>query len=313
MPTYDFAVTSVISLDTIQRHNQASYQLAGSCGVYISKALAGWGVEVLYAGAHGADMPAALLEEVAGGFLHTALIPLDGSNATLHLDYNAAGDIEFAHYQQNSGDDFRLEHLPDSFWDARAFWLGTAPYPLLEAVAQRAKRVYLTTQNEFAGQYEKLAALAPHLTTLCTNTSELTRYGGGDLLTTLRGLLAINPQLHILATCGGRGAWLIEPPSFFRIAAYPAPRQIQAIGAGDTFAAAYAVGAQQNLDPTERLQNAAAAAAIKLRQAGYQQMPSAAQVRAYLASTAAPLPVEVAAWESATALHWIAQEQACID
>lgn len=311
--TYDFAVTSVISLDHVKLPDQEEHILAGSCGVYISMALANLGAKVLYSGAHGADFPLKLLDGLSHAALERVFVPLDGAAAALYLRYTPGGDIAHVQYHQNSGASFRAEQLPVRFWDARAFWLGTAPFELLAAVAQRAheqgKPVCLTTQNEFANAAEKLDRLIPYLSALCTNTGELTRYGYGSLLATLRHLVALNPSLTILATRGARGAWLITPPTFYCIAAYPAPRTINAIGAGDTFAAAYVLRTQQGKSVEAALQWAAAAAALKLRNFGYQHMPTSQDIQAFFHVTAKPLPVEAADWEGEIASRWVAEEE----
>lgn len=311
--TDTFAVTSVLSIDHITLHDDTEQITVGSCGFYVAVGLASLGADVLYAGAHGDDFPAEMLSPLRDAGARVVLCPQAGKSAHLYLHYDEAGDVTHIDYQEGGGSEFRAEQLPADFWTADGIWLGSAPDELHIATAKRAaqngQRVYLSTQDEFAGRFESLAQILPHLTMLFLNSGEVLNLGIGDFDTTFNHLFAINPALEVIITRNGRGAWRLTKDSLWQIGAAPDPHIVNTTGAGDIFAAAYAIQTLRDVDMTRRLQWATAAAALQLRGYAYECVPTVAEVDEYLESIVARLPVVTTARNAKKARRWLLDEQ----
>ncbi len=294
---HDFAVTSVLSMDHILWMSSGERITVGSCGFYLAMALATLGADVLYAGAHGDDFDPEAVSLLREAGATIALCPLPGPNARLDLIYDVSGDVQAVQYEEASGTAFRVEHLPADFWDASHLWIGTGPFELQYAAACRGaehgRPVCFSPQGDYRGRGGALSAIIPHLSTLFLNERELNGLGFGESNEALAVLLRLNPKLRILITRGGRGAWLIERDRRLSIPAAPAPRLINTIGAGDTFAAAFILKSSRGVPAEDALRWATCAAALQTRGYAYYELPSAAEVDAFVQQTGAELPVSV--------------------
>ncbi len=292
---HEFAVTSVLSMDHILWMSSGERITVGSCGFYLAMALAALGADVLYAGAHGDDFDPQAVSPLRDAGAAVALCPLPGPNARLDLIYDASGDVQAVQYDEASGTAFRVEHLPAEFWDASHLWIGTGPFELQYAAARRGaengRPVCFSPQGDYRGRAGALAAIVPHLSALFLNERELTGIGFGESKEALAVLLRLNPSLRIIITRGGRGAWFIERDRRLSIPAAPAPRLINTIGAGDTFAAAFILKTSRGTPVEDALRWAACAAALQTRGYAYFELPAAAEVDAFFAQTGAELPV----------------------
>ncbi|MCC6905688.1 MAG: hypothetical protein IT326_07585 [Anaerolineae bacterium] len=310
--THDIAVTSVPSMDVYVVDDVPQPTLLGSCGVYIAIMLARLGADTVYAGPVGDGFDPAVLAPLQAVGLNVRLTRMPGPVATLRLIGHASGQIDRAIYDPGAGYSFTADRLDPAFWDSRAYWLGTAPYPLQLAVAARGHAtgvpVYLTTQGEFAGKYDDLAKLIPDLSLLFTNTGELINIGFGGLVKSLHTLRELNPSLQMTVTRGKRGAWFIDGDEIHSIPAYPMPESINVVGAGDTFAGTFIHGGIRGMPIDERLRCAAAAAALKLRGFSYGGQPSEMELAAWLAEIRPHLPVEQVRWGGAEAEAWFRAE-----
>lgn len=294
---HEFAVTSVLSMDHILWMSSGERITVGSCGFYLAMALATLGADVLYAGAHGDDFDPQVVAPLRDAGATLALCPLPGPNARLDLIYDASGDVQAVQYEEASGTAFRVEHLPDAFWEASHLWIGTGPFEMQYAAARRGaesrRPVCFSPQGDYRGRSGALAAIIPHLSTLFLNERELNGLGFGESNEALAVLLRLNPSLRIIITRGGRGAWLIERDRRLSIPAAPAPRLINTIGAGDTFAAAFILKTSRGAAVEDALRWATCAAALQTRGYAYFELPTAAEVEAFLAQTSAELPVSL--------------------
>ncbi|MFN8372009.1 MAG: carbohydrate kinase family protein [Anaerolineae bacterium] len=310
-----FAVTSALSIDQITFGGVERITI-GSCGFYVALALARLGAEVLYAGAHGTDFPFEQMDVLRASSAEVALCPLEGRNAHLRLVYDAVGDIVSVNYDEGVGSQFRVDHLPRDFWQAEVLWMGSAPLALQQGItargAQEGKRVYLSTQNEFAGRFEQLVELVPHLSLLFINSREVTKLQPGGLSANIHALLRHRPELGMVITRGGRGAWLIRDGWLYSAAAVPNPRIVNTIGAGDAFAAAFAWQEIQGAPPAACLRWAITAATLSLREYAYFGLPSAAEVEHYLTAVSADLTVEQMPLDSPEAQAAIESEAAVV-
>jgi ribokinase len=294
---HEFAITSVLSMDHILWMSSGERITVGSCGFYLAMALATLGADVLYAGAHGDDFDPEAVSLLREAGATIALCPLPGPNARLDLIYDASGDVQAVQYEEASGTAFRVEHLPEAFWDSSHLWIGTGPFELQYAAARRGaeqgRPVCFSPQGDYRGRAGALSAIIPHLSMLFLNERELNGLGFGESNEALAVLLRLNPSLRIIITRGGRGAWLIERDRRLSIPAAPAPRLINTIGAGDTFAGAFVLKTSQGASVEDALRWATCAAALQTRGYAYYELPSAAEVDAFVTQVGAELPVSL--------------------
>ncbi len=310
--TDTFAVTSVLSLDHITLHDDTEQITVGSCGFYVAMGLASLGAAVLYAGAHGDDFSAEMLSPLRDAGARVVLCPQAGKSAHLYLRYDEAGDVTHVDYEEGGGSAFRADHLPADFWTAAGIWLGSAPAALHQAAAKRAayngQRVYLSTQNEYAGRFDVLAQILPYLTLVFMNSGEVLNLDIGDFDAAFNRLFAINPALEVIITRNGRGAWRLTRDRLWQVGAAPEAHLVNTTGAGDVFAAAYALQTLRGVDVPRRLQWATAAAALQLRGYAYQCVPTAAEVDVHLDRIVARLPVVTTARNAKKARRWLLDE-----
>ncbi len=289
------AVTSVLSMDHITWPKTGERVTVGSCGYYAAMALAHLGANVLYAGEHGDNFDPALVEPLRAAGAAVELCPLPGATARLDLAYSETGDVTHVHYDEGGGEHFTANDLPALFWDAPTLWLGTAPRTFHQQVAghsaQSAKQLFLSTQGEYRDSIADLTALVPHLTGIFSNVGEVSNFGFGSFQKAVAHLRQLNPQLTLLITQGAKGAWLLCGDSAYHVPAAPCPKQVNTIGAGDTFAAAWLLQTIRGKSPTESLRWAAAAAALQMRGYGCFAQPSAGEVDDYLRQVAGELTV----------------------
>jgi ribokinase len=98
-----------------------------------------------------------------------------------------------------------------------------------------------------------------------------------------RGLLALGPRLAVVTRGAAGASWAHRDGSHGEQPGF-AVRAVDAVGAGDTFAAALALATCAGLPPAEALRRACAAAALATTRPGAQAaMPTAAEVAALLA------------------------------
>ena len=289
------AVTSVLSIDHITWPKTGERVTVGSCGYYAAMALAHLGADVLYAGAHGDNFDPALVEPLRAAGATVKLCPLPGATARLDLAYSETGDVTHVHYDEGGGEHFTASDLPAPFWDAPILWLGTAPHTFHQQVAERsaqsAKRLFLSTQGEYRDSIADLTALVPHLTGIFSNVGEVSGFGFGSFHEAVTHLRELNPQLTLLITQGAKGAWLLHGDTAYHVPAAPCPIQVNTIGAGDTFAAAWLLQTIRGKAPAASLPWAAAAAALQMRGYGCFAQPSAGEVDDYLWQIAGDLTV----------------------
>ncbi len=313
-----FSVTSVLTIDHIRVGKAKERVTVGSCGFYIAMALANMGADVLYAGAHGDDFEPDMVNPLREAGAQVMLCELPGPTARLYLQYSPAGNVVNVNFQESAVSDFRAHHLPSEFWERDILWLGTAPYVFLGDSARRGakdgKLIFLSTQGEFKGHHRELAKLAPQLSMLFTNSGELEQFGFGGMYEALKALRSLNPKIMIVITRGARGAWSLTGDYLYSVPPTPNPEIVNTIGAGDTFAAAYAMEMGRDVPVSYRLQRGAAAAALQMRDYAYLAMPSDDEVVRYMSRDEVfrALAVKKAQWDKETARSWIRAEESML-
>jgi sugar/nucleoside kinase (ribokinase family) len=305
---YDFAVSSVLSIDEIIQADGSHSITPGSCGFYLALALGRLGVKVLYVGACGDDFDLGLLDPLHEAGISVMPCRLPGKNAHLKLVADQHGDIIFAHYDEGIGTTFRAEHLPETFWQAHMRWLGTVPFPLIDGAIQRGGGFCLSMQGELKGQADKLRHWIPAVGYLFANSREVSHYGFGDLETGITALLAANPALNLVITRSERGAWLITHADWYSVPAIPVQTIVDATGAGDAFSAACACRLWMGDSPEDALRWGAMAGALTLGGRAYTSLPNFQQLETTLKNPDSEIPVQRAARDSDLAHHWLAIE-----
>jgi ribokinase len=289
------AVTGEISYDRLTQPGLEPWTGIGGCSVYLALVLGRLGADILFATAAGDDLAPAWLQPLYEAGVDLRLQRLAGPTARLELAYDAQGDIQRLRFQAGVETGLQAAALPGDFWSCDWILVGTAPRRYQAAVLARAgalgRAAALSTQREFQGAWDELAALLPYLHVLFINSGEITGLRGDCLPDGLAALRAANPQLTCLVTCGGRGAFLLHAERLYRVAACPA-RVVNTTGAGDAFAAASLFTFARTADPAHALRVASAAASLALRGLGHTALPTRAEVAAQLAEHEAALPVE---------------------
>ncbi|MEJ2559999.1 MAG: PfkB family carbohydrate kinase, partial [Anaerolineae bacterium] len=266
------------------------------------------GAEVIFATVAGEDLEAAWLKPLHAAGVDLRLRRLLGHTAYLDLAYDQHGDIAQLRFEAGVESQMDVSQLPDDFWSSDWIIVGTGPRRYQTSVIVRAdelgRAVALSTQREFHGEWEGLAALLPHLDLLLINSGEVVDLRGDPLSVELDALRAANPRLTCAVTCGPRGAFLLQGEWLHRVAACPGPI-VNTTGAGDAFAAAWLSTFARRTDPGYALQAASVAASLALRGLAHTALPGWDQVESMLEECSQKLPVEswpVDSTEAQTAL-----------
>ncbi len=308
-----FAVTGEVSRDRLSGPGMDPWQGLGGCATYLSLALGRLGADVLFATVAGDDLDPAWLAPLRQAGVDLRLRTLAGPTARLDLAYDQNGDIARLRFEAGVESQMDAGHLPEDFWSADWIIGGTAPRRYQAAVVRRAdalgRSVALSTQREFHGEWELLAAILPHLDVLFINSGEVVDLRGDPLPAGLDALRAVHPRLTCVVTCGPRGAFLLHGDRLYRVAACPGP-VVNTTGAGDAFAAAWLLTFARTGDPTYALRVASVAASLALRGPAHTTLPHWDQVESRLKECGERLPVEGWPLGSAGARTALAAEDA---
>jgi ribokinase len=303
-----FSITGEVSRDRLSQPGSVPWEGLGGCAAYLSLALARLGAEVIFATVAGEDLEAAWLKPLHAAGVDLRLRRLLGHTAYLDLAYDQHGDIAQLRFEAGVESQMDVSQLPDDFWSSDWIIVGTGPRRYQTSVIVRAdelgRAVALSTQREFHGEWEGLAALLPHLDLLLINSGEVVDLRGDPLSVELDALRAANPRLTCAVTCGPRGAFLLQGEWLHRVAACPGPI-VNTTGAGDAFAAAWLSTFARRTDPGYALQAASVAASLALRGLAHTALPGWDQVESMLEECSQKLPVEswpVDSTEAQTAL-----------
>ncbi len=290
-----FGVTGEVSRDRLSQPGMGTWAGFGGCAVYLALALGRLGAEVIFATVIGDDLDPAWLEPFDEAWVDVRAHRSPGSTARLDLVYDHKGDIARLRFEAGVENGMDTGQLPADFWSADWVLVGTAPRSYQAAVITRAdelgRSIGISTQREFEGDWESLAALLPQLDVLFTNSGEVVGLRGDRLPRGLNALRAVNPNLTCVVTCGGRGAFLLNDSWLYRVAACPA-QMVNTTGAGDAFGAAWLFTFTHSGDPAYALRAASAAAALALRGPGYTTLPDWGQIEEKLQACSEYLPVE---------------------
>ncbi len=306
-----FGVTGEISRDRLAQPGLITWQGLGGCAVYLSLALARLGASVTFATVAGDDLDPAWLAPLREAGVDLRLRTLAGPTARLSLGYDQNGDIANLRFDAGVESQLDVSHLAVDFWMADWIVIGTAPRSYQAAVVMRASGlgwpVALSTQREFQGDWDGLAALLPYLDILFANSGEVTGLRGDALPIGMDSLRAGNPALTCVVTCGKRGAFLLHEGRLHHVPACPG-NVVNTTGAGDAFNAAWLLCFARTADPAYALKVASAAASLALRGPAHTALPWWDEVRGHLEAHARYLTVESWPFESETAQTALAAE-----
>jgi ribokinase len=290
-----FSVTGEVSRDRLSQPGSVPWEGLGGCAAYLSLALARLGAKVIFATVAGDDLDATRLEPLHAAGVDLRLRRLLGPTAYLDLAYDQYGDIAQLRFETGVESQMDVSQLPDDFWSSDWIIVGTGPRRYQTSVVVHAdelgRPVALSTQREFHGEWEELAALLPHLDLLFINSGEVVDLRGDALSAGLDALRAANPRLTCVVTCGPRGAFLLQGEWLYRVAACPGPI-VNTTGAGDAFAAAWLSTFARTTDPGYALQAASVAASLALRGLAHIPLPDWDQVESILEDWGQKLAVE---------------------
>lgn len=308
-----FGVTGEISHDRLTQPGLATWEGLGGCCVYLALGLARLGAEVTFATVAGDDLDPAWLAPLYQSGVDLRLTRLPGPTAQLEIGYDLQGDIVRLRFQAGVERHLDVAHVPAELWSADWIVAGTAPRGYQAATIQRAhalgRRVALSTQREFQGDWASLAERLAHLDILFINSGEVVGLRGEQLPAGLAALRAVNPNLTCVVTCGRRGAVLVYERWLYRVAAC-ATAVVSTTGAGDAFAAAWLVAMQRNGDPAQALRTASAAASLALRGPAHTSLPDWHELQGRLAECGQALRVERWPLHSGAAQAVLAAEDA---
>lgn len=284
----------------------------GSTAIYASAALAKQGANVLFSGPISPDLDKKLLSPLIDFGVKFDLFEMAGPQAWLRLVFAEGGQVTFFEIDLGGGQHFKADQLAEDFWKTRVCWIGTCPHALKVAVAEKGRahgrEVGHSPQGEFGRSLDEFGAVVERLTFLNTNTAEMATLGQGRLMTGVRVLREINPELQILLTRGRNGAWFIRQNEMFAIPAIPQIESEFLVGAGDTFAATFHYHRIRGQPIPVCLQRATAAAVLKIRGFSYTTMGNLDELLEKTEALAPHLPVEHAGWNTPRANRWIELE-----
>jgi len=272
-----FSVTGEVSLDRLQQPGQPIWEGLGGCATYLALAMARQGHRVQFVTAGGTDVPDSYLTPLLDAGVDLRLQVLDGPTAHLELRYDREGEIVALRFEGGVEKSLSVQSLPLDFWKADWILVGTAPHDYQNHVVAHGKtagcRTALSTQGEFDGEWHILQTMLSHLDVLFINSREVVSLRGSSLADELNAMMAVNPHLVCLVTCGERGAFVIQGEEFLWVEACCGP-VVNATGAGDTFAATWLGGFVEGLGNETALVKAAVAASIALRKMAHTGIPS---------------------------------------
>jgi sugar/nucleoside kinase (ribokinase family) len=279
----------------------------------LSLALGRLGVQTLFATVAGDDLPSGSLTPLQEAGVDLRLRRVAGPTARLDITYNQAGDIVRLRFETGVESQMDTDWLPEVFWQADWIVVGTAPYSYQQQVIGRAdehgRLVALSTQREFDGDWDALAALLPHLDALFINSSEVVNLGGDSLQAKLQAMRRLNSHLACLVTCGQRGAILLHGDNLWTVAACPGP-VVQTTGAGDAFAAAWLASWAQGSEIESALRMASVAASLALRGPAHTTLASAEEIEIRLRQCRHMFPLKTWPAESREAQAVLSAEDA---
>jgi sugar/nucleoside kinase (ribokinase family) len=236
---------------------------------------------------------------------------LVGPTARLDLVYDQNGDIANLRFDAGVESQLDVSHLAADFWAASWIVVGTAPRSYQAAVVMQAdglgRPVALSTQREFQGDWDRLAAILPHLDILFVNSGEVTGLRGDALPAGINSLRAGNLRLTCVVTCGKRGAFLLHEGRLYQVPACPG-NVVNTTGAGDAFNATWLLCFARTGDPAYALKVASAAASLALRSPAHTALPWWYEVRGQLEAQDRYLTVESWPFESDAAQTALAAE-----
>lgn len=162
-----------------------------------------------------------------------------------------------------------------------------SPLPVVQHAIARAHRAGVPVLLNPAPAQSLPAGLAPQVTWLLPNESEAAILAGVPAdadIAEVTARLAAQGFANVILTLGERGACLASSGQVQTFAAQSV-RAIDTTGAGDTFAAAFAVAISEGLAPTAAIGFAQCTAAISVtRHGAMASMPTRAEVDARLPS-----------------------------
>ena len=308
----DFSLTGIPTIDTYSYVGRPSRLMLGSTSVYTASMLGKLGADVYYSGVSGDDMEDHLYDALRASGVKIELIPRPGPMGRLWLDFDE--DESFYRFGRfdGIGEEFSVSELPPTFWDAKAFWVGTCTPPFMLDIGERARALgrefYVNPQQQFKDNAALLFSLLPGLTGVYINLRELLEMRLGGAAEAIDDILSRKPGLRLSITRGPRGTWMIEAGRFYRIPGFSKPETSFMIGAGDTYAATYTYRRMLGYPVAECMQWSVTAATLKLRGFSYSGQPSEMELAAWLAEIRPHLPVEQVRWGGAEAEAWFRAE-----